>query len=930
MSGARSTVWDWPGSRWWRVDLHAHSPASHDFKHDPAVAKPDWQGWVDAARAAGLHAIAVTDHHSPDGVDEIRTRAGAVGLTVFPGVEVSAGGIHLLCLLDSSATRDEVVALLSSLGIQPPAFGQGATTSSRSIVDTIDAATQGGALVIAAHVNAKDGLLKTLDGQERLKALAAPGLMAAEITPLAPHSSTEMVDPCSAAVQEWLNGAKADGRRLSQIWCSDSHDTASLGQRFTWVKMTKPDLAGLRLALGDGADSLRPASRSSAGDPNVHAMLAIEGISVTQARYLGRSNERDAARPFILPLNPWLNAIIGGRGTGKSTLVDLLRLALRREAELRTESDSTLRDAFDRRMRVPRGRLDEGLLTENTLVEVTYRKDGEQFILAWDGGGETPAISRVEGGDRIPEEGSLRDRFPVRIYSQKQLFDLAGEPHALLGVIDDDPAVGGAELARRREQFRDSYLALRAEVRQLHARVAELPARRADLADVRRRIALVEQSGHADRLSDYRVRSTQNDAWESIQTSAVSRIDDLASLAERELQVADIDGSTVDDVSDPAGAALLRAHASIRTAVETLRAAVTEAIGRARREIAAAQSGEDAASWLTALQASEARYAEVTGQLAAAGVANPDEYRDLLQRATSLQREVESIEPLQASAEAREREAHEALLRYRDLRASLSDRRTQRVDEAASSLIKVQINRYGRRDDLESFVRASLDIPAFDADYAVLVERISPGATQEWSFDSLDGLVADLREKLRDPASQIETRDRRFESNLRSLPPERIDRLALYCPEDDVSVSFRDERGGQPAWKRLELGSPGQQTAALLAFVLGQGSEPIVLDQPEDDLDNTVIYDVLVRRLREIKASRQVIVVTHNPNVVVHGDAELVVSLQVKHGETQIAASGGLQEPSIREEICRVMEGGRDAFSSRYHRIMLTDAAGGR
>ena len=134
-------------------------------------------------------------------------------------------------------------------------------------------------------------------------------------------------------------------------------------------------------------------------------------------------------------------------------------------------------------------------------------------------------------------------------------------------------------------------------------------------------------------------------------------------------------------------------------------------------------------------------------------------------------------------------------------------------------------------------------------------------------------------------------------------------------------MRFQDRRGD--GWTPLAQGSPGQQTAALLAFVLGYGNEPIILDQPEDDLDNTLIYELLVNRLRETKLNRQVIVVTHNANIVVHGDAELVLSLEAASGQSRIACEGGLQERKVRDEICRVMEGGEQAFESRYQRIML-------
>ena len=87
-------------------------------------------------------------------------------------------------------------------------------------------------------------------------------------------------------------------------------------------------------------------------------------------------------------------------------------------------------------------------------------------------------------------------------------------------------------------------------------------------------------------------------------------------------------------------------------------------------------------------------------------------------------------------------------------------------------------------------------------------------------------------------------------------------------------------------------------------------------------MDNTLIYELLVSRLRETKTKRQVIVVTHNPNIVVHGDAELVLSLKASKGQSSIDCKGGLQERDVRDVICSVMEGGREAFESRYKRIM--------
>jgi len=156
------------------------------------------------------------------------------------------------------------------------------------------------------------------------------------------------------------------------------------------------------------------------------------------------------------------------------------------------------------------------------------------------------------------------------------------------------------------------------------------------------------------------------------------------------------------------------------------------------------------------------------------------------------------------------------------------------------------------------------------------------------------------------------------------LPPEALDRLDLWFPEDalDVQHSRADQ---ERRFRPITEGSPGEKTAALLAFLLSYGEEPLILDQPEDDLDNHLIYGLIVNQLRDVKRRRQVIVVTHNANIAVNGDAEQVLALAARGGQTQTECAGSLQERETRATICAVMEGGREAFEQRYRRLVLED-----
>ena len=130
--------------------------------------------------------------------------------------------------------------------------------------------------------------------------------------------------------------------------------------------------------------------------------------------------------------------------------MDFCRRALRRDGELEgaaSSRDESLRDVFDRRMRVPASRADDGTVDrEDSRIEVVYRKDGERFLLSWSQDGVAQSIARLSGNEHIPEEGNIPERFPIRIYSQKQLFALAQDPNALLTVIDDAQAVQAAEI----------------------------------------------------------------------------------------------------------------------------------------------------------------------------------------------------------------------------------------------------------------------------------------------------------------------------------------------------------------------------------------------------------------------------------------------------------------------------------------------------
>ena len=125
-------------------------------------------------------------------------------------------------------------------------------------------------------------------------------------------------------------------------------------------------------------------------------------------------------------------------------------------------------------------------------------------------------------------------------------------------------------------------------------------------------------------------------------------------------------------------------------------------------------------------------------------------------------------------------------------------------------------------------------------------------------------------------------------------------------------IGLHVEFNGRP----LESLSMGERAVVLLKILLGVDDKPLLIDQPEEHLDNRYIYQELVPAFREAKTKRQIIIATHNANLVVNTDAEQIIV--AKHNDGVISyKTGALETPDIRDKIKTILEGGDEAFRKR-------------
>jgi hypothetical protein len=613
--------------------------------------------------------------------------------------------------------------------------------------------------------------------------------------------------------------------------------------------------------------------------------------------------------------------------------VEFLRLALRREDEIKAAfEEGEFRREFEKFGTIYSSREDAGLLTDHAAIRVIYRKNGARFRIQWSPIAGLDAIQEENGGDWQRAEGDVSQRFPVRMYSQKQIFHLARAPLALLRIIDEAPEVDRRSWDERWKEDEGRFLALRAKAREIEGGLAEEPRLKGELDDVRRKLAVFEEAGHADVLREFQKRSRQQravGAWQESWANTGQRLRELAA----DLVPDALDSANFDP--DDQGDKELRVRAeAARNELESISRELESLAAQADGVVTHWSADRDASAWRHRVDAALHGYEDLRRRLAAEGAGDPAAYGELVQRRQTLERRLQELDGRRKQLQELRKQSDVCLERLLALRRELTESRRQFLAEVLKDnrFVRIQVVPYGAKETVELELRRLLqrEDGGFERDIGLparggLLGKLYAGGADstgvEEAIGQLKHEIRSIAEGGRDPGS---LGDRRFAAHLKRLPPETFDRIDLWFPEDSLDVQYSTTADGE-RFRSIQEGSPGQKTAALLAFLLSYGEEPLVLDQPEDDLDNHLIYDLIVTQLREVKRRRQVLVVTHNANIVVNGDAELVVALVARSGETQKECEGSLQEKQVRDTICNVMEGGREAFEQRYRRIALEE-----
>lgn len=931
-----SSIWPYPGSRWWKFDFHTHTPASKDTPWHDLIGKEGAltpEDWLLKYMAAEIDCVAITDHNSGAWIDQLKVAYAAmqanppVGfreLHLFPGVEISVnGGFHLLAVFGSQTTTSDIDTLLGAVKYQGTK-GDSDGVTREAAPEVIQAIVAAGGLPIPAHADCGKGLLQ----------LEAEGVVKPKLDA---NTVAQVLESNDILAMEFVNAdtskpAIYTQRKLkwAEVLGSDCHNFRPPypnvpGSRYTWVKMATPSLEGLRLALLDGNGVSIRRSDEDAFEPFKTPEHFITSITVKDARAMGRNNAS------VLKFSPYFNALVGGRGTGKSTVIHALRLASGRTGEInRLDEKSEPRQTFEQFVKVSKNRDDRGGLLEQTRVELELLRDAVPHRLTWQqSSAQTVTVEEHENGEwkrSISQEVSPQ-RFPLRIFSQGQIAALAGENTlALLGVIDEAAETQSAKNSF--EEAKRNYLAQRARLRELDGRLKANAEIQRQFHDVERKLTSFEQAHHADVLKAYQRARQQVQAVQG----QFQKANDLAQGIQNLSQELTLDEPPKETFNAQADSDVLSVLAALRESVTSAQKAVATAAHQLAAAVQSLRQGHGMVSWQQRIEATKQTYDQLKAGLQAQGVNDPSEYARLVQEKQRLEGEIKKLGLIQQERDRLIMECETLWLNIAQARREISEKRQTflRHTLAQNDFVRIELLPFGNDTrDLERSLRDLLAADKYDEDIYVPEQPGTPskGLIADWCNALSNGTAPDdalraLKERLIEAChgqGNFGAWFNKFLAGQAEKRPEFIDHIRCWFPEDGLIVRY-SRKGDGTDFQPIGQASAGQRAAAMLAFLLAQGAEPLVLDQPEDDLDNHLIYELVVRQIRENKLRRQLIIVTHNPNIVVNGDAEMLFALDF-NGQCFVKTEGALQQQNVRDEVCRIMEGGREAFSRRWHRL---------
>ncbi|MFZ2208761.1 MAG: AAA family ATPase [Porticoccaceae bacterium] len=870
------------GARFYRCALQVN-PFAYHGRHGRQTTFQNEDNYnaaiIHACLTNHIEAIAVTDHFRVADSWGLIRAARTEGIFVFGGFEAaSKDGVHFLCLYDIDED-DNLERFIGKFGVHKN-NNVLSPNGDKDCLELLECVRGQRGIAIAAHVAADNGLLATLEGQPRMNAWKSPDLYACALPgPIgdAPQNVR--------AILENKDVAHRRERPVAVINASDVYRPEDLAapRSSCFIKMSALSVEGLRQAFLDPQSRIR-LNRDAPPEPHTQFIaMAWEGGFLDGTR---------------LHFNGNLNVLVGGRGTGKSTIIESLRYVL--------AIDPLGEEANKAHQGVLKHVLKSG--TKVSLLVRSHHPAKHDYTI--ERTIPNPPVVKDERGDVL--NLSPRDLVPgVEVFGQHEISELTKSREKLTLLlerfVERDPNAGAqkAKLRLELERSRGRITDVQREMKLIEERLAQLPG----LEETQKRF---QDAGLEERLKEKsllvreeRILATIKERLEPVSTVQ----HELVGLVP--LDTAFLSGKALEGLPNSAllieGAAILD---RVTGELQAVAGSIEQILASADADLSGLRS-----RWEARKHAVDATYQALLRELQKSSIDGEEFIR--------LRRQIEELRPLRERREtlSRDLSANQAKRRnlldewlslqtaeYRAL-----EKAAKRVSRKLKNRVRAMVTMGGNREPLEKLLREEIG-----GNLAALLDRLK-------NRDSLS--LLDLAQRCREGKDSLVSHY--------ALPPTAAERLAQATPDAfmkieelelpaTTQIELNTSSEGEPeTWQTIEALSTGQKATAVLLLLLLESEAPLVVDQPEDDLDNRFITEGVVPTMKDEKRKRQFVFSTHNANIPVLGDAELIIGLStgiqhdVVQGQINERHMGSIDMQPVREMVEDILEGGKTAFEMR-------------
>ena len=887
---------DVPGTRWFKADLHIHTiddlagsrvrvpGGMSGSMQSPENILEYSRRFLQSAVDRGVGILGITPHAPYQGashqastvwqiVDEWNTGVDNQGIpfrefiyAIFPGFEPSfnngKSGLHLLFLFDPEIGRDTFMNAFNLIMGNVPPWPEGSGNLRMSGLNAEDALKR---LREFHEAETRDNtgweymvLAPHIESDKGLL-----GALKAQVLERFPHSEIAGLElgpnklPQDALEgRAWLRGSMAMYNQ-SFYHGTDAYDINKIGDRHTWIKIASPKIAALRQAF-------------IAGDSRIR--IGYERADAILSQIPNAPDALNNGRPWLRSVTVSGRASFFGGGNDKETTRFDFSPDLTCIIGGSMTGKSTLLDGLRTYVKAPP--------PENVNIREQVKSRGENFLA-----GSANIVLDCPGRDTTTP---LHEQWPAVFYTQSELQRLAENPH----IVEMLSRLAGSESSaiREREECLDG---LDKDMADAAVRWGAISDRLADAQQAceRSEKAAEETAAFAQAgIDDLVGASAETRRWQASAVTTCRLADGITSMID---EAAEVDIANTRDMPEDLPHGELNDRWS----------RVLYHLRQAKEEAGVANACISSIIKYTERRQTSVRVA-VDRQLAEMGFdgARIGQIRTINTQASLLESYRANLQHIRdelAKADESSYMQHAQRNKLVELQRDAFNRVIAMVHHKLGGRIRILRVDNGDKHGLHAFLK-SLAQRGITRWWNDMPEEQQP--TPEDLLEAAEtggfGMSAAVQESLR-----------------ASLTPIRRRQAAALRCTDTYRLELRMDDG---TYRQLADLSGGQRVNVLLSLLLETDDErPLVIDQPEDDLDNRFLFETLLPILRRLKGRRQIILATHNANIVVNGDADQVIHLEATARHGRVANSGAIEEPAVRDAIVRTVDGGKAAFALR-------------